>query len=339
MSDVSVLVAPPPAWSATFSPPGSTLVIATYGAQARDAAELEPFLRWLDEATNQESGPGVSERARFTDVAGYVNEVRIAYWRDPRSFAKWAASSRVVDWWEHPSRTSGSVGTWREVVAIPSERFETILSSPSITIGAGRMASGVDGPIEAHGYWGSMRDRLPVSRKDPLISAYGDELPARRTSHGPGRRIFVRPPENLALIRSGQDSSECPPDELEEYQRKIRPVLEKGMNFLRDNPEEAGCCSCRFMEEVEDSGEVSARSFGFGWFLTLGHLERWSKSHPTHLAIFNGFSAFAKRRGPSLKLHLWHEVAVLPDGASTFEYVNCHDETGLLGFFDETIPD
>ena len=70
------------------------------------------------------------------------------------------------------------------------------------------------------------------------------------------------------------------------------------MNFLRDNPEGTGCCSCRFMEEVEDDGQKSARSFGFAWFLTLGHLERWAKSHPTHLAIYNRFSAFAKKRGP-----------------------------------------
>lgn len=330
---------PPPAWSATFSRSASPLVIATYGAQARDAAALDPFLRWLDEAAGQQSGPEVSERARFTDAAGYVNEVRVAYWRDPRRYADWASSEIVSAWWEHRDRTSGPVGLWREVAAVPSERFETILSSPAITIGSGRLADDVEGPIKAHGYWGSMRDRLPISRTDALLSPYGDELASHRASHGSGRRIVVTPPMNLALIRSGQDSSRSSPDELDEYQGRIRPVLEKGMNFLRDSPQETGCCSCRFMEEVEGSGEISARSFGFAWFLTLGHLERWSKSHPTHLAIYNGFSAFAKRRGPSLKLDLWHEVAVLPDGASMFEYVNCHDRTGLLGFFDQTSPD
>ncbi len=339
MSGSSTAIKPPPAWSATFSRAESTLVIATYSAQAMDAADLEPFLSWVEEAIERDSGPDVSERARFTDAAGYVNEVRVAYWRDPQSFADWAASGIVSDWWEHPDRTSGPAGIWREVVAVPSNRFETIFSSPAITIGSRRIADDIEGPIEAHGYWGSMRDRLPVSRHDALLSAFGEELLPPEGSRGTGRRIIVGAPANLTLIRSGQDTAQCPSDELAEYQDVIRPVLEKGMNFLRDNPEQTGCCSCRFMEEVEDSGETSARSFGFAWFLTLGHLERWAKSHPTHLAIYNRFSAFAKKRGPSLKLSLWHEVSVVPDGASTFEYVNCHDRTGLLGLFDENRPD
>lgn len=336
MTKSSTSPKPPPAWSAAFSPAASTLVIATYGAQARNADELRPFLRWLDEAADQEFGPEVSERARFTDAAGYINEVRVAYWRTPQGYADWASSGSVSSWWDHSDRTSDAVGIWREVIAVPSNRFETIFSSPAITIGSGRLADHMEGPIEAHGYWGSMRDRLPASRTDRLVSDYGDELVAHRATGGIGQRVIVEAPANLAFIRSGQDSAQCADDETDEYQRRIRPVLQNGMNFLRDNPQETGCAACRFMEEVEDSGEASARSFGFAWFLTLGHLERWSKSHPTHLAIYNGFSAFAQRRGPSLKLNLWHEVAVLPDGPSTFEYVNCHDRTGLLGFFDET---
>jgi hypothetical protein len=35
--------------------------------------------------------------------------------------------------------------------------------------------------------------------------------------------------------------------------------------------------------------------------------------------------------GDAMQLRLWHEVMVLPAEAQSFEYVNCHDRTGLMG--------
>jgi hypothetical protein len=34
--------------------------------------------------------------------------------------------------------------------------------------------------------------------------------------------------------------------------------------------------------------------------------------------------------GDAMQLRLWHEVMVLPDQAQSFEYINCHDRTGLM---------
>jgi len=34
--------------------------------------------------------------------------------------------------------------------------------------------------------------------------------------------------------------------------------------------------------------------------------------------------------GDAMQLRLWHEVMVLP-AAQSFEYINCHDRTGLMG--------
>ena len=98
MTDSGTPIKPPPAWSAAFPSAASPLTIATYSAQARDLAKTLSFLRWWDEACDQDSGPEVSERARFTDIAGYGNEVRVAYWRDPGRFADWSSSSIVTDW-------------------------------------------------------------------------------------------------------------------------------------------------------------------------------------------------------------------------------------------------
>jgi hypothetical protein len=34
--------------------------------------------------------------------------------------------------------------------------------------------------------------------------------------------------------------------------------------------------------------------------------------------------------GDAMQLRLWHEVMVLPDQAQSFEYINCHERTGLM---------
>ncbi len=104
------------------------------------------------------------------------------------------------------------------------------------------------------------------------------------------------------------------------------------MDYLRDHPRETGCFSCRFMHELEPDGSSSQRTFALAHFVSLGHLERWAASHPTHLAIFNEFLAMATELGPAMRLRLWHEVYVLPRGAGRFEYANCHPGTGLLPF-------
>ena len=312
-----------------------SLTIAIYGAQARKEADLEEFRAWAERVNLPNGGRGVTERARFVDKAGWLNEVRLSYWRDAHAFSEWQSSEAVCSWWEHQDRLEAPVGVWREIIDVPTERLETILSAPTIRVGSGRVADFVEGPIEEHGYWGSMRDRLPISKSDPLLSAWGEELQPRAGDDASGRRIIVDVPGNIALIRSGQDAARCSPEELQEYTRSILPVLKKGMDYLRDHPVETGCCCCRFMNEIEVNSAPSARSFGFAWFLTLDHLERWSKSHPTHLAIYNVFSKFAAHRGSDLGLELWHEVAIVPAERRVFEYVNCHSQTGMLGFFDQ----
>ena len=66
----------------------------------------------------------------------------------------------------------------------------------------------------------------------------------------------------------------------------------------------------------------------------FAHLEAWSKSHPTHFAIFNSFMTLAQRLGNAVTLRLWHEVATLPMDGARLELVNCHGRTGLLPFLE-----
>jgi hypothetical protein len=48
------------------------------------------------------------------------------------------------------------------------------------------------------------------------------------------------------------------------------------MNFLRDNPDESGCCDLRFAHQVGGDGSLLKKTFGLGYFLSLEHLEKWA---------------------------------------------------------------
>jgi hypothetical protein len=177
-----------------------------------------------------------------------------------------------------------------------------------------------------------MRDRIPAAAASALDSPFGPALVHRAKTETRGRRIHVVPPENLALIRSGQDWSDCRGEELATFQAAIRPAWEAGMDYLLKNPIDSGCVEMRATDEMTADGLRVKRSAGVGYFLTPGHLERWAESHPTHLAIFRSFIGMAMKL-KEIDIRLWHEVAVLPAAGQAFEYVNCHGETGLLPFF------
>jgi len=178
-----------------------------------------------------------------------------------------------------------------------------------------------------------MRDRILASSESDLRSAYGDHLPRLGATSTLDHRLRVTIPENLAVIRSGQDWTNCAASELAQFTESVQPALVEGMNFLRDHPGETGCCDLRFAEETDGNGLTLRKTFGLGYFLTLGHLEKWASTHPTHLAIFANFLTMVREHGKDLKLKLWHEVSVLPSTDQVFEYVNCHPETGLLPYF------
>jgi hypothetical protein len=65
------------------------------------------------------------------------------------------------------------------------------------------------------------------------------------------------------------------------------------------------------------------------WWRSLDALERWSESHPTHLAIFGAAMRYLSTLGPAARLAaLYHEVSVLPVDGQLFEYVDCRPGTG-----------
>jgi aldoxime dehydratase len=181
-------------------------------------------------------------------------------------------------------------------------------------------------PVAEHAYWGSARDRIPAAQTDPLDNSEGTLAMIRD-----GARVRMEPGRNVCMIRSGQDWSDTQGEERAIYLGRVRPKLIDGMNYLRDEGLPIGCFSCRYMQVLDADGAVTEKTFGQAYFRSLGALEHWAEHHPTHLAIFGTFMQEMAPLGDAMQLRLWHEVMVLPAEAQSFEYVNCHARTGLMG--------
>ena len=322
---------PYPSWSAEFAPEVREVIIGYFAVQSKDRI-VGDFEEWMQWALSVDNAPMHCERAVYMDGQGYANQVCICYWTDRSGYDAWIASADAEGWWNDAKRLSGDAGYWREVIFAPMSRLETLFSSED---GAG-MAALTDRfsePVCEHAYWGSMRDRVPDSGNNDFQSEAGERLACRPAVDSRKRHVRIVPPENMCLIRSAQNWTECKDRELSIYQNSVHPALIEGMQYIRDNPIDSGCICCRFMDELGQNGERQSKTFGMAYFLTMGHLEAWAKSHPSHLAIFGNFQKMAQSLEFRLDLKLWHEVIVLPAGEHVFEYFNCHEKTGLLPYF------
>jgi aldoxime dehydratase len=218
----------------------------------------------------------------------------------------------------------------REINVIAPDKFETVFSSQH-PVGMAVAGEGFTGEVENHAYWGSMRDRIPASAHDSFAGSLAAVVPAIAQTTSARRRL--RLPENLAMIRSGQDWRACGAAEREYYLRDVHPVLIAGMDFLRGNSEESGCLSCRFMTSV-DEGSSDQVTFGSALFRDLADLEVWAEKHPTHVAIFGAFLKMVRAFNGALDLRLWHEVIIVDGPTSIYEYLNCTPETGALRWLE-----
>jgi aldoxime dehydratase len=103
------------------------------------------------------------------------------------------------------------------------------------------LADGFSGEIQEHGYWGGMRDRIPLSQTDAIARA-GESIVERG-----GGRVRVRPGRGICLIRSGQDWTDTDSDERAMYLDEVEPVLRAGMDSLRDEGDAVGCYCNRYL--------------------------------------------------------------------------------------------
>lgn len=323
---------PYPSYSVRFPEKVSDLVMAIIGAQfktASDAADGTAQSTLTTFLTSANSPPTFFEWATVTDAKGFHNLSTLAYWPSRAAYETWAAESGFNQWWESLDPESCQNGWFLEIFFPTANRFETLFNTTGTPEGSAHMREEMSDEIREHGYWGSMRDRLPVAQTDALTGTHLTSSPTSpEGDSGNGNnicgRVTVPGTKNLAVIRSGQDWGDTTPQERQLYLDTMHPVLTKGMDFLRDRGEEVGCFSCRFMETGKD------RTFGLAYFDELASLERWCREHETHLAIFGGFHAYARKLGNQVTLRVFHEVMVLEEEQQRFEYVACHAGTGML---------
>lgn len=326
---------PFPAYTARFPKHAKELVMAVIGAQykSRDHDDGQAIKKVSSYTTSvvvpEDCHPGFQELAASTDRRGYHNIAVLSYWSSKAAYDKWTEMSGFEKWWQGLTPEGQSHGWFREVFFPTMDRFETVFSNNEVPEGAAHMREGISGAIQEHVYWGSMRDRMPLSQTDELV---GDKYATTSKGDTTKKRVSVRGKKNLAVIRSGQDWSDTLPDERKLYVETMHPTLEKGMNFLRDSGDEVGCYDCRFMGIVDPvTGEIGKdRTFGLAYFDDMKSLERWSREHPTHMAIFGGFLKYAKTLDNNVTLRLFHEVLVLAPEQQLFEYVGCHEASGML---------
>ncbi|HEY1974520.1 MAG TPA: phenylacetaldoxime dehydratase family protein [Pseudonocardia sp.] len=314
-------VPPFPAFVSRSRPEVGQVVMAYLGLQFRGDPP-EDALRELDVALADADGPGHHDRATHTHPAGYTEIVSIAYWPDPSTFDRWFTAHR--EGWMGDHRLAENVGRWVEVIRPTVDEFETLFTAPERPEGVAVIADGWSEDVQEHGYWGGMRDRIPLSQTDPMLGG-GPPVIERD-----GARVRVHPRQGLCLIRSGQDWSDTVGRDRELYLNDVEPVLRAGMDFLRDEGRAIGCYSNRYVTVLKD-GRPGEASFGMSWWRSLDVLERWAESHPTHVAIFGAAMKYLTTMGAQGQLRLYHEVSVVSAEEQYFEYLNCHENTGLLG--------
>lgn len=284
-------------------------------------------LKTLVASFEHDDGPIHHDITYHQDNQGYDNYMVVGYWNDPSVFSSWLGSPEIDGWWSSEDRLAEPVGYFREIISPRVDQFETLYAFQEQLPGVGQLMNGISGDINEHGYWGSMRERFPLSQTSWMQPGGDDELRVVLGDPAKGGRVVVTGHDNIALIRSGQDWREAGDKERALYYDEIQPTLQQGMDFLRDNGAELGCYSNRLVQNIDADGNLLDETYNIGHWRSLEKLERWAESHPTHLRIF---TTFFKVVADLDKLRLYHEVSVSDSGDQIFEYINCHPATGMM---------
>ncbi|QZY97542.1 aliphatic aldoxime dehydratase [Pantoea dispersa] len=303
------------------------VVMAYLGVQFHEEHRQKAILamQHMVDSFSLDYGPDHHDITFHVDNQGFGNFIVVGYWRDPSAYCRWLRLPELENWWSSDERLSEELGYFREIIAPRAEQFETLYAFKEKLPGVGALMNNLSGEIQEHGYWGSVRDRIPASQNDRLQP--DGELHIMAGNPAAGGRVVVQGHDNITLIRSGQDWAEADEQERQLYFNEMLPPLQAGMDFLRDEGHALGCYSNRFVRNVDRDGNLLDIAYDIGFWRSLDRLERWAESHPTHLRIFTTF--FRVVTGLQ-KLRLYHEVSVSDARFQTFEYINCHPGTGMM---------
>ncbi|ODU05712.1 MAG: hypothetical protein ABS81_06875 [Pseudonocardia sp. SCN 72-86] len=150
------------------------VVMAYLGVQYKGAGHRDEALATLRHVVGSfgsPDGPGEYDTTHHLDAEGYDNLIAVGYWRDPETFRRWSSEPAVATRWDADERSSGGIGLFRGILSPRADRFETIYSFTDDFPGVGAIMDGVSGEIREHSYWGSMRERVPLSQTDRMVAS------------------------------------------------------------------------------------------------------------------------------------------------------------------------
>lgn len=331
---------PIPRWKLAL-PSGISHVFTAYiGVQQRSddqaatqakSQAIAAIQAWL----KADAGPSAFERFCLIDGCDVQNTaIWICYWTETTKYKRSIKTLSLSSLYSSlPTSGRSSIGIWCETFATEVSRLETNYSGLDYLPGLARVPGATTEEHDNSAYWGAARDRIPDSAFD-LFPPSTDVAPPKSTPRGFGQRLTGTNYENMIHIRSGQFWENCAQDEADAYERKLEPSLHAGLMYLWENPGETGARGIRYLGNRDPCAALESRprkeTCGAGFFTSLEALERWAKTHRSHLTIYRGalthYKVFEGRR----KLRTWHEVSVLRGGDADFEYVNCAPETGVI---------
>jgi aldoxime dehydratase len=324
--------APVPRYSAAVK---AKVAVLFLGLQTKaDTLPDAGLSEFLTRIAKEAAAPVYVDQATYTDLQGYLNRVVALYWLDIAQFRAWLESPAVTEW-RARIRTDTSVGLWWEPVVVDAQRMETITFKEFRRGFSGCPAMGLNS-TDHTGYWGAARDRIPGAgddRFDATVTA-SERCPVTGAENRTAYRR-IQPPKNMCVIRSGVSWEKCDGEQLKDWRERIKPKLDAGMTYLRENPAATGCFSLRQVESISADGRKLAEAYSLGAFVSMQHLESWSKDHPSHLAIYTSALAARKKFQEKLQLHTYNEIFILEADNPPFEYFNCHPQTGLLPFVEQ----
>jgi hypothetical protein len=312
------------------------IVFAQFGVQGPKSDSGLEFVRTMRKLLSLKNGPRKVERCHHWDVAGYHEDILMAYWADTDAYQKWLHHPAVSSWW-NGLPLSGDVGYWREVLAPDADHFGFFGAGLNEKKRVGCIHAIRSKPSEKWGYWGGYRDRLAASKADLFDPEPEFEIKAGQTQATTGKRIRIQIPKNICFVREGAETTHITnPQERESWNSQIEPVLSKWIAYLRDNPTLSGAICLRdTIEQDLESGTDQEKHNTLIYFVSLRHMERAARTQPSHLALYSTFMGMMEELAAASitpEVVIWSEAHILSRDTAEIEYVNCHERTGLIPF-------
>lgn len=329
--------APPfPGFNPDFPPSLPFVGYAHFGVQCRSAgADPRPALAALYAELKRPGGAEVIEQGWSVHGDPAASAIRThlvyAYWRSPGARDAWMDAALGAAWWSRSEAAGGPMGLWVEAVDIDTRRTECLYVFEDHKSGYAHFCG--KKPGQYHGYYGSLRHRIPAGDEDDFEQTATIDFSVARNGDTLGRRLEVTAPKNIVLIRTSQDWSKATAWEREYYLNDVEKHLIHAAHALDGDPDGAGCFYAYFVRETDRAGNPLERTNVTALFRSLDDLETWTWHHPDHKAIFDAAMEMVRRGQGQLMLNLWAEVSVLPRGVRG-RYANCLPSTGLLSYFE-----